>query len=63
MFTKAEWLIFSAAFLSFLFSVMPLVWHRNERQQGGWPFRRYMVPSILSAGNSLRQAARAKQNV
>jgi len=62
MFTKADWLILAAAFLSFLFSVC--LWFgvgMAASKQSGL-FVGIWVPSILSAGNYFRQAARAKQN-
>ena len=63
VFTKADWLILAAAFLSFLFSVS--LWFgfgMNASKEAG-VFVGIWVPSILSAGNYFRQAARAKRNV
>ena len=63
VFTKADWLILAAAFLSFLFSVS--LWFgvgMSASKQAG-VFVGLWVPSILSAGNYLRQAARAKRDV
>ena len=63
MFTRADWLIFAAAFLSFLFSVS--LWFgfgMNASKEAG-VFVGLWVPSILSAGNYFRQAARAKRDV
>jgi hypothetical protein len=63
VFTKADGLILAAAFLSFLFSVS--LWFgvgmRASKEAG--VFVGLWVPSILSAGNYLRQAARAKRDV
>ncbi len=59
MFTKADWLIFAAAFLSFLFSIS--LWFgigitAPDRMAG--IFVGIWVPSILSAGHYVRTAAR-----
>jgi hypothetical protein len=63
MFTKADWLILSAAFLSFLFSVS--LWFgigMNARKEAGI-FVGIWVPSIISAGIYFRQAVGAKRDV
>lgn len=63
MFTKADMLILAAAFLSFVFSVS--LWFglgMNASKEAGI-FVGIWVPSILSAGNYFRQAARNKVNV
>ena len=63
MFTKADWMILGAAFLSFLFSVS--LWFgvgMNPSKEAG-VFVGLWVPSILGAGNYFRQATRAKRNV
>jgi hypothetical protein len=62
--TKADWLILAAAFLSFLFSIS--LWFgfgmAAANKEAG-VFVGLWVPSILSAGNYFRQAARARRNV
>ena len=63
MFTKADWLILAAAFLSFLFSVS--LWFgvvMNASKEAGL-FVGLWVPSILSAGNYFRHPAGAKRHV
>ena len=63
MFTKADWLIVSAAFLSFLFSVSLWFGIGMIANKNAGVFVGLWVPSILSAGNYLRQAAWAKRDV
>jgi hypothetical protein len=63
MFTKADWLILTAAFLSFLFSVCLWFGVGMTTSKQSALFVGIWVPSILSAGNYFRQAARAKLNV
>jgi hypothetical protein len=63
MFTKADWLILAAAFLSFLFSVSLWFGIGMTGSKETALFVGLWVPSILSAGNYFRQAARAKRNV
>lgn len=63
MFTKADWLILAAAFLSFLFSVSLWFGVGMSASKESGVFVGLWVPSILSAGNYFRQAARAKRNV
>jgi len=63
MFTKADWLILAAAFLSFLFSVSLWFGFGMTASKEAGVFVGLWVPSILSAGNYFRQAARAKRDV
>ena len=63
MFTKADWLILAAASLSFLFSVSLWFGIGMTASKESGLFVGLWVPSILSAGNYFRQAARAKRNV
>lgn len=63
MFTKADWLILAAASLSFLFSVSLWFGIGMPASKESGLFVGLWVPSILSAGNYFRQAARAKRNV
>ncbi len=63
MFTKADWLILSSAFLSFLFSVSLWFGIGMIANKNAGVFVGLWVPSILSAGNYLRQAAWAKRDV
>ena len=63
MFTKADWLILSAAFLSFLFSVSLWFGIGMIASKNAGLFVGLWVPSILSAGNYFRQAAREKRDV
>jgi hypothetical protein len=63
MFTKADWLILAAACLSFLFSVSLWFGIGMTASKESGLFVGLWVPSILSAGNYFRQAARAKRNV
>ncbi len=63
MFTRADWLIFAAAFLSFLFSVSLWFGIGMAASKEAGVFVGLWVPSILAAGNYFRQAARAKRDV
>jgi len=63
MFTKADWLILAAAFLSFLFSVSLWFGFGMTASKEAGVFVGLWVPSILSAGNYFRNAARASRNV
>jgi hypothetical protein len=63
MFTRADWLILAAAFLSFLFSVSLWFGIGMTASKEAGVFVGLWVPSILSAGNYFRQAARAKADV
>ena len=63
MFTKADWLILSAAFLSFLFSVSLWFGIGMIASKNAGLFVGLWVASILSAGNYFRQAAREKRDV
>ena len=63
VFTKADWLILAAAFLSFLFSVSLWFGVGMSASKEAGVFVGLWVPSILSAGNYFRQAARDKRNV
>ncbi len=63
MFTKADWMILAAAFLSFLFSVSLWFGIGMSASKEAGVFVGLWVPSILSAGNYLREAARAKSDV
>lgn len=63
MFTRADWLILAAACLSFLFSVSLWFGIGITASKESGLFVGLWVPSILSAGNYFRQAARAKRNV
>lgn len=59
MFTKADWMILTAAFLSFLFSVS--IWFgfgMTENKEAGL-FVGIWVPSILAAGNYVRSASKS----
>lgn len=63
MLTKADWMILSVAFLSFLFSVS--LWFgigMSARKEAGI-FVGIWVPSILSAGNYFRQAITVRRDV
>jgi len=62
VFTKADWMILAAAFLSFLFSVSLWFGVGMSASKEAGVFVGLWVPSILSAGNYLRQAARAKRD-
>jgi hypothetical protein len=63
MFTKADWLILFAAFLSFLFSVSLWFGVIGAVNKEAGLFVGLWVPSILGAGNYFRQAGRAGKNV
>lgn len=63
MFTKADWLILTAAFLSFLFSVSLWFGIGITASKESGLFVGLWVPSILSVGNYFRHAAGAKRNV
>jgi hypothetical protein len=63
MFTKADWLILTAAFLSFLFSICLWFGVGLSASKEAGVFVGIWVPSILSAGNYFRSASRAKRNV
>jgi hypothetical protein len=63
MFTKADWLILSAAFLSFIFSVSLWFGIGMSASKEAGVFVGIWVPSILSAGSYFRHAARAKRDV
>jgi len=63
VFTKADWLILAAAFLSFLFSVSLWFGVGMSASKEAGLFVGLWVPSILSAGNYLRQAAQGKRDV
>lgn len=63
MFTKADGMILAAAFLSFLFSVSLWFGIGMSASKEAGLFVGLWVPSILSAGNYFRGAARAKTNV
>ncbi len=62
MFTKADWLILSAAFLSFLFSVSLWFGVIGAANKEAGLFVGLWVPSILGAGNYFRQSGRAGKN-
>ncbi len=61
MFTKADWMILTAAFLSFLFSISLWFGVGVAESKDAGLFVGLWVPSILSAGHYFRSAARAKQ--
>ena len=63
MFTKADFMILTAAFLSFLFSVSLWFGFGVTQSKEAGMFVGLWVPSILSAGNYFRAAARAQKNV
>jgi len=63
MFTRSDWLILSAAFLSFLFSVSLWFGFGVPASKEAGVFVGLWVPSILAAGNYFRQAARANRDV
>lgn len=63
MFTKADLLILVAAFLSFVFSVSLWFGVGMSASKEAGIFVGLWVPSILSAGNYFRQAARAQRDV
>ena len=60
MFTKADGFILAAAFLSFLYSISLWFGVGMAPHKDAGIFVGIWVPSILSAGNYLRQAARRK---
>ena len=62
MFTKADWLILSAAFLSFVFSVSLWFGIGMIARKDAGIFVGIWVPSIISAGIYFRQAAGAKRD-
>ena len=63
MFTRPDWRILTAASLSFLFSVsLRFGIGMSAGKESGLSVELW-VPSILSAGNYFRQAARAQRNV
>ena len=61
MFTKADWLILTAAFLSFLFSVSLWFGIAGTADRMAGIFVGVWVPSILSAGHYVRAAARRQR--
>ena len=63
MFTKADWLIITAAFLSFLFSVSLWFGFGFAASKDAGLFVGLWVPSILAAGNYFRQALRGRRDV
>ena len=63
MFTKADFMILTAAFLSFLFSVSLWFGFGMTASKEAGLFVGLWVPSILSAGNYIRSATRARNNV
>ena len=63
MFTKADWMILIAAFLSFLFSVSLWFGFGIPANKMAGLFVGLWVPSILGAGNYVRRAAHDKKNV
>ena len=63
MLTKADWMILSAAFLSFLFSVSLWFGFGMHANKEAGLFVGIWVPSILSAGSYFRHSARAGRNV
>ena len=63
MFTKADWFIVAAAFLSFLFSVSLWFGFGVSASKDGGVFVGLWVPSILAAGNYFRQALRGRRDV
>ena len=63
MFTRADWLILAAAFLSFLLSVSLWFGFGMTPSKEAGVFVGLWVPSILSAGNYFRQAARRERGV
>jgi hypothetical protein len=62
LFTKADWLILTAAFLSFLYSVSLWFGIGLSANKEAALFVGLWVPSILSAGNYVRQAARSRRD-
>ena len=58
MLTKADWLILLAAFLSFVFSISLWFGFAMTPNKEAGIFVGIWVPSILSAGNYFRNAAR-----
>lgn len=63
MFTKADFMILAAAFLSFLFSISLWFGFGMTASKEAGVFVGLWVPSILSAGNYFRAATRARKNV
>ena len=63
MFSKADWMIFTAAFLSFLFSISLWFGIGMTASKEAGVFVGLWVPSILSAGHYVRNIAWAKRNV
>jgi len=63
MFNKADWIIFIAAFLSFLFSVSLWFGFGMAANKEAGVFVGLWVPSILAAGHYVRHVAWTKRNV
>ena len=61
MFTKADWMIVTAAFVSFLFSISLWFGVGMTASKESGIFVGIWVPSILSAGNYIRNAAMEKR--
>ena len=60
MLKKADYFILTAAFLSFLFSISLWFGFGTSANKEAGIFVGIWVPSILSAGNYIRQATRAR---
>ncbi len=58
MLTKADWMILIAAFMSFLFSISLWFGFGMAINKDAGLFVGIWVPSILAAGNYVRQASR-----
>jgi len=59
VFTKADWMILIAAFVSFLFSISLWFGVGGEANKDAGIFVGIWVPSILAAGNYVRSASKA----
>jgi len=62
MFSKADWMIFIAAFLSFLFSVSLWFGFGMTASKEAGVFVGLWVPSILAAGHYVRYIASVKRD-
>lgn len=60
MFSRSDWFIFAAAFLSFLFSIALWFGFGIPASKDSGIFVGLWVPSILATGSYFRQAARQR---
>jgi len=63
MFSKADWMILLAAFLSFLFSISLWFGFGMPANKDAGLFVGLWVPSILAAGSYFRRALQDRSNV